>query len=230
MKEFTRLRSWFRAGLELAGIVLASLLPAFAQTAPAIDLKLPTVFVIGDSTANNDSSAPDKDRARGSLPGIGEEAKEFTMPDGRQEVVHTFGWYMRKFVAETKEKGAAPIVLSLTVRNIWTNGKVERGPGSFGKWSANVARSEHVEFADLTNAIADEYEEMGEAKVKELFPEDHAHTTAAGADLNASLVVAILKSINSPLAAWLSAKGQAVQAVPAPRPTRAAHPEPAPPR
>jgi hypothetical protein len=36
--------------------------------------------------------------------------------------------------------------------------------------------------------------------------------------LNASLVVAVLKGIDSPVAAWLSAKGQAVQAIPPPRP------------
>ncbi len=271
-------RSGLFAAIGLAGILLASSSPLIAQTAPAIDPKLPTVFVIGDSTANNnnngrgwgdpfsgyfdlakvnivnrarggrssrtfiteglwestrnelkpgdhvliqfghnDGSAPDKDRARGSLPGLGEEAREFALPNGKQEVVHTFGWYMRKYIAETKEKGATPIVLSLTVRNIWTNGKVERGPGSFGKWSAEVARSERVAFADLTSAIADRYEKMGEAQVKELFPEDHTHTSTVGADLNASLVVAVLKGIKSPLAAWLSAKGQAVDAVPAPQ-------------
>jgi hypothetical protein len=25
------------------------------------------------------------------------------MPDGRQETVYTFGWYMRKFIKETSE-------------------------------------------------------------------------------------------------------------------------------
>jgi lysophospholipase L1-like esterase len=135
------------------------------------------------------------------------------MPDGKREVVHTFGWYMRKFVADTKGRGATPIVLSLTVRNIWRGGKVERGPGDFGAWSEGVARSEHAAFADLTNAIADQYEKMGEAKVQELFPEDHTHTSPVGADLNASLVVAVLKGINSPVATLLSAKGQAVQAI-----------------
>jgi lysophospholipase L1-like esterase len=265
MQESTHLCTWL--------FVLAASLPAIAQTTPAIDPKLPTVFVIGDSTANNndhrgwadpfaayfdlakvnianrarggrssrtflteglwestrselkpgdyvliqfghnDGSAPDQDRARGSLPGIGEEARYFTLPDGREELVHTFGWYMRKFVVEAKAKGATPVVLSLTVRNIWKDGKVERGPGSFPEWSAAVAQSEHVAFADLTNSIADLYEKMGETRVKELFPEDHTHTSPAGADLNASLVVAVLKGIDSPLVAWLSAKGQEVQAL-----------------
>jgi lysophospholipase L1-like esterase len=165
---------------------------------------------------HNDGSSPDKDRARGSLPGLGEESKEFTLPNGNQEVVHTFGWYMRKFVAETEEKGATPIVLSLTVRNIWTDSRVERGPGNYGKWSAEIAKAAGAAFVDVTNAIADRYEQMGEARVKELFPEDHTHTSAAGADLNASLVVAGLKGIKSPLVAFLSAKGQAVETYPTP--------------
>ena len=90
---------------------------------------------------HNDGGPPDEDRARGSLPGVGEESKEFSLPNGKQEVVHTFGWYLRKFIEDTKAKGATPIVLSLTVRNIWTNGRVERGSGSFGKWSAEVAKA-----------------------------------------------------------------------------------------
>jgi hypothetical protein len=53
---------------------------------------------------HNDGRAPDKDQARGSLPGTGDESQEFTMPDGKHEVVHTFA--SGKYIAETKEKGA----------------------------------------------------------------------------------------------------------------------------
>jgi lysophospholipase L1-like esterase len=166
---------------------------------------------------HNDGSAPDQDRARGSLPGIGDESKEFTLPNGNQEVVHTFGFYMRKLIAETKAKGATPIVLSLTVRNIWKDGRVERGSGNFGRWSAEVAKAEGVTFVDVTNAIADRYEAMGDARVKALFPEDHTHTSPEGADLNASLVVAGLKGLKDcPLVAFLSAKGQAADPYPVP--------------
>ena len=160
---------------------------------------------------HNDGSAPDKDRARGSLPGLGEESKEFTLPNGTRETVHTFGFYMRKYIAGTKAAGATPIVLGLTVRNIWKNGLVERGPGSFSSWSAQIAKAEGVPFADVTNAIADRYETMGEEQVKALFPEDHTHTSPEGADLNASLVVAALKGVpKSPAAEFLSEKGKAI--------------------
>src|ERR1043165_826612 len=111
---------------------------------------------------HNDGGPIDKDRARGSLPGLGEETQEATMPDGRKEVVHTFGRHMRKFIADATAKGATPIVLSLTVRNIWENDKVERGPGRFGEWSAAVAKSQNVAFIDLTQIVADKYEAMGQ--------------------------------------------------------------------
>src|ERR1019366_1107054 len=131
----------------------------------------------GDSVliqfGHNDGGPPDKDRARGSLPGLGEESKEFTMPDGHTELVHTFGWYMRKFISDTRAKGANPVVLSLTVRNIWKDGKVERGAGMFSQWSGQIAQAGHVPFVDVTNAVADQYQKLGEEKVKELFSTDH---------------------------------------------------------
>jgi lysophospholipase L1-like esterase len=161
---------------------------------------------------HNDGSAPDKDRARGDLPGIGDESKNFTLPNGKDEVVYTFGWYLRKFIADSKAKGASPILLSTTVRNIWRDGQVERGPGKFGQWDAEVAKAEGVPFLDVTGAIADRYQNMGEEKVKALFPGDHTHTSVEGADLNASLVVSVLKTLpGQPFAKLLSEKGQAVR-------------------
>jgi len=40
---------------------------------------------------------------------------------GKKEIVHTYGWYMRRYLADAKEKGATPIVLSQIPRNIWTD-------------------------------------------------------------------------------------------------------------
>jgi lysophospholipase L1-like esterase len=160
---------------------------------------------------HNDSSPLTGQRGRGSLKGIGEETEEITNNSGQKETVHTFGWYIRKYIADTKAKGATPIVLSLTVRNIWKDGKVERGSGSFGKWSAEVAKSQNVLFLDHTQIIADRYEQMGQEKVKEFFPADYAHTSPAGADLNAACVVAGLRALpGAPLDAYLSVKGKAV--------------------
>lgn len=161
---------------------------------------------------HNDSGPLDTGRGRGSLPGTGDETRDITTPGGKQETVHTYGWYVRRFIAETRAKGAAPIILSLTVRNIWKDGKVERGSGRFNEWAAEVARSEHVPFVDVTRIIADRYERSGEATVKTFFPEDYAHTSPEGAEFNAAAVIAGLKTLpGNPFGASLSAKGAAVK-------------------
>src|SRR5207245_954078 len=91
----------------------------------------------------------------------------------QRETVHTFGWYLRKMVADTKAKSATPILLSLTVRNIWTDGRVEGGSGQYGQWTREVARSERTPFVDATKIIADRYEHMGQETAGTLFPRDH---------------------------------------------------------
>ena len=165
-------------------------------------------FGHNDAGAINDDS-----RARGSLPGVGEETQEIdNLLTKKHEVVHTYGWYLRKMIAETRAKGAVPVLFSLTVRNIWKDGRVERGSGKFGQWAADVAKSQNVEFIDLTTIIADRYEELGQEKVRALFGPDHTHTSPAGAELNAEFVVAGLKTLNhDPLARYFSAKGKAIE-------------------
>jgi lysophospholipase L1-like esterase len=257
------------ARIIILAVVLIILLPASSltqtvarpqtSTEQAINPNLPTIFVVGDSTANNHANGGlgwgdpfiqffdasqvnvvnrarggrssrtfiteglwekvvsemkkgdfvliqfghndggkinDEMRARGSLRGTGDDTQEIeNLQTKKHEVVHTYGWYMRKMIADVKSKGATPIVLSLTVRNIWKKGHVERGSGNFGQWAAEVANSQNVEFIDLTSIIADKYEQMGQEKVKELFGPDHTHTNSAGAQLNAELVVAGLRMI-----------------------------------
>ncbi len=162
---------------------------------------------------HNDGGSIDQPPARGSVPGLGEETKVVTKTDGSQETVHTFGWYMRKYVADVKAKGATPVILSLTVRNIWKDGKVERGSGQFSAWATTIAQYGQVEFIDLTNIIADRYEQLGEEKIKEFFPKDHTHTGPEAADLNASLVVAGLKATrNCTVCNFFSEKGKSIPA------------------
>src|SRR5260370_10369569 len=171
-------------------------------------------FVLIQFGHNDAGAINDASRARGSLPGTGEETQEIdNLLTKKHEVVHTYGWYMRKMIDDTKAKGAMPIVMSLTVRNIWKDGRVERGSGKFGLWAAEISKSQNVTFIDLTTLIANKYEELGEEKVKELFATDHTHTSPAGAELNASLVVEGLKILRSkPLNRYLSEKGKAVKA------------------
>lgn len=140
---------------------------------------------------HNDGSVPDTTKAgrRGVLRGTGEETKELTWPDGKLETVHTYGWYIRKFVRDTKAKGAVPIVVSMIPRNQFKDGKVLRADKDFGKWAADVAREENAFFVDLNKITGDKYDTMGAEKVKAFFPGDHTHTNLEGAKLNAQSVI-----------------------------------------
>jgi lysophospholipase L1-like esterase len=151
-------------------------------------------------------------RARGSLPGLGDETQDIVNAlTGQPETVRTFGAYLRQMIAEVQTKGATPIVLSPTVRNLWRDGKVERGPGPYRVWAREAAAAAAAPFVDVSRLIADDYQERGEAAVREFFPKDHTHTNVAGADCNAVLVVAGLKGLRlSPFTDFLSPKGGAV--------------------
>ncbi|MHA6247401.1 rhamnogalacturonan acetylesterase [Pontibacter sp. CAU 1760] len=144
---------------------------------------------------HNEGSEPDTSRAgyRGVLRGTGPETKKLTWKDGEQEVVHTYGWYLTKFVREAKEKGATPIIASMIPRNQWEGGKVLRADDTFGKWAREVAEAEGVHFINLNKITAEKYEQLGPEKVKALFPTDHTHTNPEGARINAASVAEGLK-------------------------------------
>jgi hypothetical protein len=130
----------------------------------------------------------------------------------KQEVVHTYGWYMRKYVTDTVAKGAIPIVCSPIPRKIWQDGKVVRNAANYGGWARQVAEQEKVALVDLNEIIARRYDALGEAKVEPLFADPHTHTSREGAELNAECVVAGLKALpGDPLERYLSPKGKAVK-------------------
>jgi len=162
---------------------------------------------------NDGGAVNDASRARGSLPGLGEETQTIdNLVTKQREVVHTFGWYLRRMITDTEDKGAVPIVLSPTVRNIWTDGRLEHGPGSYEAWSATAAHMAGVGFIDLTDLAADAFTTMGAEAMKALYEQDHTHFDAKGADLFASWVVSGLKGIRaSPINGWFSAKSGALR-------------------
>jgi lysophospholipase L1-like esterase len=163
---------------------------------------------------HNDGGPLFTGRARASLPGLGEETQDGEHPDGRKETVRTFGSYMRQMIGDVKAKGATPILLSLTIRQRWQDGKVERVNGRYAEWTAELARTEDVAFIDLSTLIADRYDALGEEAVKAFFPKDYVHTGPEGAELNAELVVSGLKALKeNPFGALdpYSARGAAVE-------------------
>jgi rhamnogalacturonan acetylesterase len=159
---------------------------------------------------HNDGGSLDKERARGSLKGIGEETRDITIEaTGKKETVHTYGWYMRKYVADSKAKGAVPIVLSPVPRNIWKDGKVVRASSDYGLWAKEAATTGRAFFVDLNEITADHYEKVGQAKVAADYftTKDHTHSSPAGAKLNAASAIAGLRKLKkSPLKKYILMK------------------------
>lgn len=153
-------------------------------------------YVIMQFGHNDGGPLDDTARARGSIRGIGDESREVYNPImKKQEVVYTYGWYMRKYIRDTKAKGAIPIVCSPIPRNDWKEGKVARSSESYSKWAEEVAKAEGAYFINLNDIIARKYEEMGADSVKLFFPVDHTHTNVDGAKLNAEIVTNAIKEI-----------------------------------
>ena len=155
-------------------------------------------------------------KARASIKGIGDETVQFPLPKPfttgpiagqTTETIFTYGWYIRKYIADTRAKKATPILLTVTIRNIWINDadgklRIERDMG-FRDYEYQLASQEQVPIIDMATVEADRLEALGQEKTALLFPIDHTHTSAEGAEGNAESVVVAIRNSNSPLAAYL---------------------------
>ncbi|HVS51868.1 MAG TPA: rhamnogalacturonan acetylesterase [Opitutaceae bacterium] len=164
----------------------------------------------------------DPTRSVGEIKGIGDETREIKNRAGEPETVHTFGWYLRQFIAEARAKGATPIVCSLIPRKSWDDaGHIRRARDSFAGWAGEVAKAENVGFIDLNELIARRLDVLGKEKVDQLYvpnptPEkpngETVHPGWDGAVINAEVVVSGLKALGekNPVAAWFSEKAGSV--------------------
>ena len=131
--------------------------------------------------------------------------------DGRYELIYSFGWYLKKMIDDVREKGATPILLSLTPRNEWPGGHIERRDDTYGRWYREVVEQTGVDFIDVHNISADFLDkkfassnpEKSKQKAAVYFNHDHTHTSYQGALMNARSVARGLKAQKSPLADYL---------------------------
>jgi rhamnogalacturonan acetylesterase len=177
----------------------------------------PGDYVLIQMGHNDGGGDPATDaKARGSVKGIGDETVEYSLPKPfttgplagqTTETVHSYGWYLRKYIADTRAKRATPILLTVTIRNIWVNDAdgnlhVERDMG-FRDYEYQVGAAEQVPIIDMATVEADRLDALGPEETAPLFPIDHTHTSAEGAERNAESVVIALRNAYSPLATYL---------------------------
>jgi len=156
----------------------------------------------------------------GPLAGIGEETQPVAGRAGAAaSVMHTHGWYLRKFVADVRAKKGVPIASTLTLRDIWKDGKIERlkelvaGQGGMSDWTRQVAAAEKVLLVDHSNIIGDIYDKLGQTEGDKLFGDHYLHTNTAGAIVNCEAFIAGLKALQDmPLVGFLNEKGKGIAA------------------
>lgn len=153
-------------------------------------------FVIMQFGHNDHAGVDDTLKQKGTLPGISDSTKQIiSIRTHQPETVHTYGWYMRKFITEAKAKGAIPIVCSLVPRNKWEkNGDVTK-EAQYPEWAETVAKANGAYYINLNRIIAAHWVALGPAKVKTFFPGDGTHTNIEGARLNAASVIEGLKQL-----------------------------------
>ncbi len=155
---------------------------------------------------HNDIGELHKGKHRGDIPGVADTncvSRVTLNGEAFNEVVYSFGWYLRKMIDDCREKGATPILVSLTPRNEWPGGKIERRNDSYGKWYRAIAEETGCEFVDLHNITADALDGIGSEAAKRYYNNDHTHTSLAGARLNAIGIAIGLTRNASPLAKYL---------------------------
>ena len=171
---------------------------------------------------HNDICPITDQKARGVIPGTADTLHVYHMDNDTYEVVYSFGWYLKKMIDDVREKGATPILVSLTPRNEWPGGKIERRDGSYGKWYREVVEQTEVDFIDMHNISADFLDKKfavkrlspdkekakGEVEaIKEkagvYFKKDHTHASKLGAQMNAQSFAKGLRDARHELAKYL---------------------------
>ena len=171
---------------------------------------------------HNDIGGIKDGRERGVIACSKDSSRVYHMESsGIYKVVYSYGWYLKKMIRDAQEKGATPILLSLTPRNEWHEGNghsrgfiypvrekkgkkyIERRNETYGVWCRDVAQETVCQFVDVHNISANVLDKVGEKKAAAYFNHDHTHTSLKGARLTAQSVAMGLRAIGSPEAELL---------------------------
>jgi lysophospholipase L1-like esterase len=164
----------------------------------------PGDFVLIQMGHNDGGPLDDTNRARGTLHGLGDETRQVYNPIMHQpEVVHTYGWYMRKYISDARARGMMPIICTpIPHCPTKTVNAGDTEDSNYVRWAAAVAQSEHAPLINLNKIIMSHYAGLTSKEIKEKYftPADNTHTSLAGAELNAQSVIEGLRVLtNCPL-------------------------------
>jgi rhamnogalacturonan acetylesterase len=132
---------------------------------------------------HNDGGSLSTDNGRTDCPGAGSETCKTTY-NGVSETVLTYPAYLINAGKALVAKGAKVIISSPTPNNPWEGGSFSYSASRFTTYSKSAAESigANAIFIDHGQYTANIFKTLGKAKVDAMFPNDHTHTSPAGAD------------------------------------------------
>ena len=148
-------------------------------------------IVIIEFGHNDGGSLSPTDNGRTDCPGAGDETCTSTF-NGQKVTVRTFPWYLQDAGKKLLAKGAKVIIASQTPNNPWESGTfVYSDGGRFVTYARDVAKAlgSGAMFVDHGAYTANIWKILGKAKTDALFPNDHTHTSPAGAAVVAQAFV-----------------------------------------
>lgn len=172
--------------------------------AKVLDAIRPGDFVLFDLGQNDDWDKINTGKARASMPGNSDEGQMFVMSkNGREEMIYSYGHYLRKMGIQARAKGATVIFTSYTAWNNWKDGVMEYEQGNnFAVWTEEAAKQIGVTYIDLFNYDYKYYSSIGFEKTQPYFIDD-SHLTKLGAEFTAKHFAEQLRETDSPLKDYL---------------------------
>lgn len=128
----------------------------------------------------------------------------YTDPDG------SYKDYLKKYIADTRSKGANPILVTSVARRIIKNGKIVNSLGKYPDAMKDVAKETNTPLVDLNSISLEEFNKLGTEGTKSVFmhlepgespnfpkgAKDNSHFSEKGAELIAGWIVQDAKKQN----------------------------------
>ena len=142
----------------------------------------PGDWVIIEFGHNDGGGLGSGDNGRTDCGGTGDETCT-SVYNGVTETVLTFPKYLENATKMFKSKGANVIISSQTPNNVWEGGSYSYSPSRFVGYAKLAAEKAGVHYIDHGAYVADIYKTKGKDVVNSWYPNDHTHTSPAGASV-----------------------------------------------
>ncbi|KAK4539270.1 hypothetical protein LTR36_000849 [Oleoguttula mirabilis] len=146
----------------------------------------PEDFVVIEFGHNDGGSLTPTDNGKSDCAGAGDEVCNTDIQHG----ILTYPAYLIAATQNFTSRGARVIIASPTPDNPWETGSFVYEASRFTAYAnASAAGFAHAKFVDHGQLVGDEFRKLGGSVVEGFYPNDHTHTSPAGAAIVAQTFV-----------------------------------------